>query len=151
MPVRTIEVRSRVVGSSPQDPALAPVVLELLEERMTVAELIRRTVEEQVRELLARRRIDAQQVRRALDRQYLTPEEIARQAQEGAVRLPSARAVRVPEIDPAAEAQKALRAFEAGAYLVLVDGRQVERLDETVTFAPGTRVTFLRLMPLAGG
>lgn len=115
MPVRTIEVRSRVVGGSPQDPALAPVVLELLEERLTVAELIRRTVEEQVRELLARRRIDAQQVRRALDRQYLPPEEIARQAQEGAIRLPSARAVRVPEIDPTAEAQKALRAFEAGA------------------------------------
>jgi len=151
MATLTIEVQSRVVGRDSDEPTLVPVVLELLEERITVAELIRRTVEEQVRELVVRRKLDAQQARRALDRQYLTDEEIMAQAEQGAVRYPSRRAAHVPEIDPETEVQKALRAFEAGSYLILIDGRQVERLDEELTFAPGVKVMFLRLMPLAGG
>ncbi len=57
----TVEVRSRVVGESPDAPDLAPISLRLLDERLSVAELIRRTVEEQVRELTVRRRLDAEQ------------------------------------------------------------------------------------------
>ena len=147
----TIEVRSRVVGESADQPDLAPVVLRLLDERLTVAELIRRAVEEQVRELTARRRLDAELARRALNRQYLSPEEIAVQAERGAVRFPAGRPARPEPLDPAAESARALRAFEAGAYTVLVDGRRVDRLDEVVPFSPGTKVTFLRLMPLVGG
>lgn len=151
MPVLTIEVTSRVVGGSPEAPTLAPVTLTLLDERLTVAELIRRSVEEQVRELRARRRLAATQARAALDRQYLTHEEMVAQATRGKVSLPSHRAPRVPQIEPELEVEKALAAFQAGSYVVLVDGRQVESLAETVSFAPGTRVVFLRLMPLVGG
>jgi hypothetical protein len=45
----------------------------------------------------------------------------------------------------------ALEAFERGQVLVLVDDRQFERLDEEIVLAPDTTVTFLRLVPLAGG
>lgn len=148
----TVEVRSRVVGGSPDEPVLAPVQLDLPEETITVAELIRRTVEEQVRELRVRQYLDLEQARRALDRQYLTAEEIVAQAERGAIRpRPPRRALHPRQVDPAAEVERALRAFEAGAYLILVDGQRVERLDEEVRFAPGTTVTFLRLMPLVGG
>ena len=147
----TVEVRSRVVGESPEAPDLAPVSLRLLDERLSVAELIRRTVEEQVRELTVRRRLDGEQARRALDRHYLSAEEVAAQAHRGAVRFPSGRPATAAPLDPEAEVGKALRAFEAGAYVVLVDGRRVEGPDEVVPFAPGTKVTFLRLMPLVGG
>ena len=146
-----VEVRSRVVGESPEAPDLAPISLRLLDERLSVAELIRRTVEEQVRELTVRRRLDAEQAGRALARHYLSTEEVAAQARRGAVRFPTTRAGKAAQLDPALEVEKALRAFEAGTYVILVDGRRVERLDEVVPFSPGTKVTFLRLMPLVGG
>ena len=147
----TVEVRSRVVGESPEAPDLAPISLRLLDERLSVAELIRRTVAEQVRELTVRRRLDAEQAGRALARHYLSAEEVAAQARRGAVRFPTARTGKPAQLDPALEVEKALRAFEAGTYVILVDGRRVERLDEVVPFSPGTKVTFLRLLPLVGG
>ena len=146
-----VEVRSRVVGESPEAPDLAPISLRLLDERLSVAELIRRTVEEQVRELTVRRRLDAEQAGRALARHYLSAEEVAAQARRGAVRFPTAQSGKAAQLDPALEVEKALRAFDAGTYVILVDGRRVERLDEVVPFSPGTKVTFLRLMPLVGG
>lgn len=147
----TIEVRSRIAGLAVNDLALQPAILELIEERITVGELIRRTVEEQVRELVGRRKLDALQARQALARQYLTEDEVGAQARQGAVRYPSSHPPSIPRISPQAEVQKALAAFERGSYMVMIDGKRKERLDEEITFAPGTRVTFLRVMPLAGG
>ncbi len=146
-----IEVRSRVAGLKADDLTLQPVILDLIEERITVAELIRRTVEEQVRDLMVRRRLDALQAQQALARQFLSDEEVSNQARRGAVRYPPARSAGVPQISPQAEVQKALAAFERGTYMVMIDGKRRERLDEQITFAPETRVTFLRVMPLAGG
>ncbi len=74
-----------------------------------------------------------------------------RQAQakrDGAVRLPTRQLGRV---DAELEVGRALVAFERRVYSVFVDARQVEDLQEMITVQPGTRVTFLRLMPLAGG
>ncbi len=147
----TIEVCSRIAGLAVNDLALQPAILELIEERITVGELIRRTVEEQVRELVGRRKLDALQAQQALARQYLTEDEVGAQARQGAVRYPSSHPQSIPRISPQAEVQKALVAFERGSYMVLIDGKRMERLDEQITFAPGTKVTFLRVMPLAGG
>jgi hypothetical protein len=123
--------------------------------------LIRRTVAEQVRELVARERSTsaptgeiAERVRRILDRQYLTGEELREIAGSGVVKMPKEsppREGKASLLEPEAEARRALRAFEEGAYFVIVDGRQAESLDEELRFAPGTKVTFLRVMPLAGG
>lgn len=146
----TIEVRSQVFGRLQESPEIGPVFLNLLKEHLTVAELIRRSVEEQVHELVVKRRMDAQQARRALDRHYLTAAEIAAQAEHGAVRYPSNRATEIPQID-STEVHKALHAFEVGSYIILVNGQQVEHLDEELTFSSNTKVTFLRLMPLVGG
>lgn len=49
------------------------------------------------------------------------------------------------------EVARALSAFRAGRYVVLVDGRQVESADELVTLTPDSEVTFVRLVPLRGG
>ncbi|HEX2988956.1 MAG TPA: hypothetical protein VHS06_12415 [Chloroflexota bacterium] len=146
-----VEVGCKTAGVAVGVHDIGPVALQLMEERLTVAELIRRTVEEQVRELLVRRKLAADQARQLLDRQYLTEKEIARQAEHGAVRYPSGRVRQEPPIDPAAEVWKALRGFENGSYLILIDGRRMERLEETIDFAPGVQVTFLRVMPLMGG
>ncbi|CCK27928.1 hypothetical protein BN159_3549 [Streptomyces davaonensis JCM 4913] len=45
----------------------------------------------------------------------------------------------------------ALKAFTANGLIVLVGDRQVTDLDEEVDLTADTEVTFLRLIPLAGG
>ena len=45
----------------------------------------------------------------------------------------------------------ALQAFSDGLYFVFVDDAQKEQLDEMLTLRPGSRLTFLRLVALAGG
>lgn len=44
----------------------------------------------------------------------------------------------------------ALRAFEDGLYLVILDGKEQRDLDEQVFPGPDSHVTFLRLVMLAG-
>jgi hypothetical protein len=46
---------------------------------------------------------------------------------------------------------RALSAFQAGRFVLLVDGRQVESAEEVVRLTPSSEVTFLRLLPLRGG
>jgi hypothetical protein len=45
----------------------------------------------------------------------------------------------------------ALEAFEDGLYFVFVDGRQLEILDAPLQLTPGSAVSFVRLVALAGG
>jgi hypothetical protein len=54
-------------------------------------------------------------------------------------------------IDWEAQYARAVEAFEANQVLVLIDGRQAESLDQSFTIGPGTAVTFLRLILLVGG
>lgn len=137
-----IQVRSRVPGTCGDD--LPEVLVRLADDRTTVRELIRRTVEEQVREL----RADAARCRRVLDRQYLSNDDLMAQASTGAIRMwPQ------PAADPdvTAEVARAHRAFARGMFVVFVGGRQVVDLDEEVALRLGEPVVFLRLVALAGG
>ncbi len=45
----------------------------------------------------------------------------------------------------------ALEAFRKNGFLILVDDRQVEGLEHMVELKPGTQVSFLKLVPLVGG
>ncbi len=45
----------------------------------------------------------------------------------------------------------ALQAFEDGLYLVLIDDREYRNLDAEVFVRPESRITFLKLIMLAGG
>ncbi|BBH68072.1 hypothetical protein ACTI_47570 [Actinoplanes sp. OR16] len=47
--------------------------------------------------------------------------------------------------------QRAVDSFSRNGFVVLVGGRQIEDLDEVVDLSGGAEVTFLRLVPLAGG
>jgi hypothetical protein len=82
-----------------------------------------------------------------VDRAALTAAELIR----GRV---AARAPRdgVPEgTDLPALERKALAAFGRCQVVLIVDGRQVEDEDELVQLSADSDVTFLRLVPLAGG
>ena len=54
-------------------------------------------------------------------------------------------------VDAGAQVGRALAAFEHNGFVILIDDRQVERLDDMVILGPATVVTFLKLVPLVGG
>jgi hypothetical protein len=45
----------------------------------------------------------------------------------------------------------AKRAFYTNGFILLVDDRQVDELEEEIEIRPHTTVTFLKLVPLVGG
>jgi hypothetical protein len=106
---------------------------------VTVRELIRAHVYQAVREWRAHQ---AWQPRPA-EASAVTPTEAERLLNGP----PRARA----NADWTQEYARALHAFERRAFLVLVNDQQVDDLDITLELRPETQVTFLRLLPLAGG
>ena len=55
------------------------------------------------------------------------------------------------EIDPQAQYNRAVEAFERNGFVMLVDGLQIETLDEQIEIEPDMEVTFLKLVALVGG
>ncbi|WP_433390732.1 hypothetical protein [Micromonospora sp. KLBMP9576] len=54
-------------------------------------------------------------------------------------------------VDPGERTRVTLDAFGRNGFVVLVDDRQVTALDEQVRLYAGSRVIFLKLVPLVGG
>jgi hypothetical protein len=46
---------------------------------------------------------------------------------------------------------KAIASFNGNGFLVFIDDRQINDLDEAIHLTPETQVTFLKLVPLIGG
>lgn len=55
------------------------------------------------------------------------------------------------EIDWQRQYEKAIEAFKTTRIIILVDEKQAESLDQDIVIRIDTQVTFLRLMPLVGG
>ncbi len=55
------------------------------------------------------------------------------------------------EIDWEQQYEKAIEAFETTRIIILIDDQQAESLDDKIVIRTDTHVTFLRLMPLVGG
>ncbi|NNN35264.1 hypothetical protein HLK59_33850 [Streptomyces sp. S3(2020)] len=110
--------------------------LEIAEERLSVRELIRRRVFQEVAEYNAR-----------------TPEVFQGLVQpEDTERVLNGYALRRPRrIDPEKQTALALKAFAGNGFLILVGDRQVTELDEEIELVLGTEVTFLKLVALVGG
>lgn len=110
--------------------------LEITEERLSVRELIRRRVFQEVAEYNAR-----------------TPEVFQGLVQpEDTERVLNGYALRTPRrIDPEKQTALALKAFAGNGFLVLVGERQVTELDEEIELGLSTEVTFLKLVALVGG
>lgn len=105
-------------------------------ETITVRELIRTRVFQEVEEFNRRQP--------AVFRMLVQPGE-AEQTLNG-FKFPKPR-----QVDPQAQYQKAIQAFETNGFLVLVDDRQVETLEDEIALRPETQVSFLKLVPLVGG
>ena len=110
--------------------------LEFLTERVSVRELIRGRVYQEVVEQNAGRSGPVRRLVQPTD----------------AERALNGRSVPTrPSLDWEQHYDRAVRAFQRNGFLLLIDDRQVDNLDEEIELRTDTRVTFLRLVPVAGG
>jgi hypothetical protein len=110
--------------------------LEFLNERVSVRELIRARIYQEVAEYNARQS--------EYFRGLVQPEGAERT--QGGFRLRQQR-----KIDWEEQYKRALRGFRANGFLILVDDRQLDDLDEEIELRYDARVSFLKLVPLVGG
>ena len=86
---------------------------------------------------------------RALESGWLT----ARQIEEGVAggKIDSGGRPLAQEVNEEQAVGAALQAFEDRLYLVVLDGQEQRELDRQVFLRPDSRLTFVRLVMLAGG
>lgn len=111
--------------------------------RVTLQDLITRIVIDQV-EAFHQRQDERRLIR------FLSAQQIADGAARGKIEMGGSE-VATQTIDDQAAVANALQAFRDGIYLAFVNGQQVQQLDTQVQLQPDTRVSFVRLVMLAGG
>lgn len=118
------------------------LTLDVLTETITVRELIRSRVYQEVSDYNLRQRTAASG--EATFRGLVTPSDAERTL--NGVRLRKPR-----EIDWKNQFEKACDAFERNGFFVLIDDKQAESLEQQFTIASPTTVSFVKLVPLVGG
>ncbi|HUU94849.1 MAG TPA: hypothetical protein VM487_03850 [Phycisphaerae bacterium] len=127
----TLRIRDESVSGE----TLGESVLEFVTERITVRELIRSRVYQEVQDYNLRRTSRGPQL-----------------VQLGAAdRVRNGKAHTGGQVDWKPQVESAIKAFEQNRVIIVVGDRQVESLDDEITIAPETCVTFLKVVPLAGG
>jgi hypothetical protein len=110
--------------------------LDVLDEHITVRELIRACVYREVRDY----NLDQPEYFHGL----VQPSDAERSL--NGFKMRSRR-----RIDPVRQFELAKRAFYTNGFILLVDDRQVDELEDEIEIRPDTTVTFLKLVPLVGG
>ena len=113
--------------------------LEFQNERITVRDLIRERVYQEVSEYNFRSRREG-----GFFRGLVQPTDAERTL--NGFKVPKDR-----DIDWEAQFTQAIDAFGRNGFFILVDDRQAEALDETIVIRPSTQVSFVKLTPLVGG
>lgn len=126
----------KIYDEAPGGARRPAATLRLASEQVTVRELIRRRVEQEVADFNARRDEVYQGLVQPSDSEQLL----------NGFKLKQRR-----PLDPEAQVRIAEQAFQQNGFILLFDDRQVDHLDETVTVTPGSAATFIKLTPLVGG
>jgi hypothetical protein len=111
-------------------------VLDFLTERITVRELIRGRVYQEVKDYNTNQPEYFQGLVQPTDTEKT---------------LNGYKLRQLRQIDWEKQFEKAIAAFEGNGFVILVDDQQVTELEEEIVVAPETSVTFLKLVPLVGG
>ncbi len=112
------------------------LVLEFLTEKITVRELIRSRVYQEVKDFNTQQPEYFQGL--------VQPTETEHTLNGYRLRKPR-------KIDWEEQFEKAVKAFQNNGFIILVDDEQVTELDEEITIAPDISVSFMKLVPLVGG
>jgi hypothetical protein len=128
----TVKVRDESTAGG----SLHEFALEILTERITVRELIRSRVYQEVQDY----NLKQPEVFRGLV-----------QPTDAEATLNGFKLKKRRPIDWKKQFDKAIEAFESNRIVILVDDKQVDSLDQEIEVKPGTEVSFLRLTMLVGG
>lgn len=112
------------------------VTLRLVSNKLTVAELIKQRVKQEVDEY--------NEKQPEIFRGLVQP--TAAERLLNGFKLKKNKTLNVES-----QQKAALKGFEAGSIFLLVDDRQIEALDEIIEVHRDTEVIFLKLVPLIGG
>jgi hypothetical protein len=128
----TLTIRDATASGQP----LHEWTLEVLTERMSVRELIRSRVYQEVQ-----------------DYNHSQPDRFRGLIQPGEAEqtLNGGKSLKKRKIDWKIQFAKATEAFEKNEILILCNDKQLESLDQELEIQPGTSVTFLKLTMLVGG
>ena len=110
--------------------------LDVLTECITVRELMRARVYQEVRDYNLRQP--------EYFRGLVQPTDAERTL--NGFKVPQGR-----RIDPEKQFERAIESFYRNGFMILVNGLQVDELEEEIEIGPDTAVTFLKLVPLVGG
>jgi hypothetical protein len=128
----TLTIHDRTATGRPVD----ELTIEGLPDRITVRDLIRTRVREEV----ARYNLKPIELYRGL----VTPTDAEATLNGSRLRQPR-------RLDWEAQATVAETAFQGNGFFLLVNGRQATELDEEIDLAGANDVAFVRLLPLVGG
>ena len=131
-----LAVRDESVAGQP----LHEVAIEFLTERITVKDLVRERVRQEVRHF--NRKGDEE------FRGLVQPAgaEMVLNDRTTAFRMQKHRTLDVDE-----QVQRALEGFTNNSYFILINDKQAESLEEEFLISPTTRISFVKLTPLVGG
>ena len=115
-----------------------PIVLEFLTEEVTIRELIRQRVYQEVQDY------NLNQAKAPVFCGLVQPTDAERTLNGYKLKKPRT-------LDWEKQFEKAIAAFQSNGFIILVDDEQATELDEEITVDPETEVTFLKLVPLVGG
>jgi len=128
----TLMIRDETTGGE----TLHELAVELITERITIRELIRSRVFQEVK--------DYNRKKPDFFRGLIQPTD-AEQALNGY------KVGRKKHIDWQKQFDAAVAAFEGNRVVILIDDKQATDLEEEITVMPETQVSFLKLLPLVGG
>ena len=140
--VTTLQVEAVVAGRRRAGAPEHPLAVALSAGPTSLRHLIEAVVRAEVQAFVARA-ADERLVR------VLTEEQLVEGLAAGAVR--SGGREMAAEVDPDRAVHTALEAQRDGLFQTMVDDAPVDDLDEVIEIRDGTRVMFLRLVPLVGG
>ena len=135
----TLKVIDAHLGSGKQR-RHAGVDLRLASERVSAREIIRSRVMAEVEEIKLHNQMSA--------RSYIIAQGPLEQ-ELNAIGTHSRR--RAASVDVEAEIESAIAAFSRRRFIMLLDERQIDDLDQMVGLRPDSKVVFVHLMPLKGG
>jgi hypothetical protein len=132
--------------------SLPKVCLNLASERISVKELIERTVKKQIISLREQLHHHDSEIKRMLNRHYLAGGQVDTMAESGKIALPHVKKTPQRErISIEDQQRQALAAFKLGKFKVIVNGNELVSLDDTAILTDNTKITFIRIIPLTGG
>jgi len=118
-------------------PITHEMVIEFLTEEITLRELIKSRVYQEVK--------DANAAKDDLPMPMLKLTEIEKSLN------PFKKTKKSRAVDFQEQYEKAIDAFKKSRFFVLVDDHQPTKLDERIVLKPDTKINFIRLVYLAGG